>query len=260
MTTNRQFSLTVDSLVELKQDTAAPLSKPIPAAPTLSRVLLEIGSLPREALFLGIALDGLPVMLNLHDSIPGPLLVIGDAGAGKTTFLQMLARAVQQTQTSESVQFGVITNYPDEWKNVDATSHRLGIFPAQQNGTQDFIHSLTSWAHANQQSGRSILLLIDDLEAVAKLDPDTLQNLRWLLLRGPARKVWPIITMNAERYGQVLSWIPMFRTRIFGKIVKEQIAAALGGDQASALEQLEAGMQFSLRENEKWLKFWLPSC
>jgi hypothetical protein len=65
--------------------------------------------------------------------------------------------------------------------------------------------------------------------------------------------------MNAERYGQVLSWIPMFRTRIFGRIAKEHVAEALGSDPASALNQLEAGIQFSLRENGKWLKFWLPS-
>jgi hypothetical protein len=104
------------------------------------------------------------------------------------------------------------------------------------------------------------VLLIDDLESVAKLEPDMIQNLRWLLLRGPARKVWPVITINAERYGQVLAWIPMFRTRIFGKITNAQTAEVLGGDTASALDQLEAGTQFSLRENGKWLKFWLPSC
>ena len=260
MTTNRQFSLSVDSLVELKQDTAAPLSKPVLVTPTLSRVLLEIGSLPREALFLGMALDGLPVLLNLHDSTPGPLLVVGDAGSGKTAFLQMLARSVQQTHHSESVKFGVITNHSDEWENIETTQHRVGLFSTSQNGARDFISSLVTWAHANNKSGHSILLLIDDLEAVAKFEPETLQNLRWLLLRGPAHKVWPVITMNAERYGQVLSWIPMFRTRIFGKIAKEQIAAALGSDSASALNQLEAGLQFSLRENGKWLKFWLPSC
>jgi hypothetical protein len=66
--------------------------------------------------------------------------------------------------------------------------------------------------------------------------------------------------MNAERYGQVLSWIPMFRTRVFGRIEKERVAEALGGDQTSALNRLEAGIQFSLRENGEWLRFWLPSC
>jgi len=269
MTTTRQFSLALDALVELKQDKAAPplRNKPVsfdqtqgrPAAPTLSSVLAEIGSLPREALFLGVASDGLPVLLNLHDPIPGPLLVAGDSGTGKTAFLQILVQGVQQTHRGEDVQFGVITSHPDEWEQIEATPHRVGIFPVTQNSTQDFIKSLASWAHANNKASQSILLLIDDLEAVAKLDPDTLQSLRWLLLRGPSRRVWPIITLNAERYVQVLSWIPMFRTRIFGRIVKEHVAGALGSDPVSALDRLEAGIQFSLRENGKWLKFWLPS-
>ena len=104
------------------------------------------------------------------------------------------------------------------------------------------------------------LLLVDDLEAIAKLDFDALQNFRWLLLRGPSRRVWPIVTMNAGRYGQVLSWIPNFRTRIFGRIVDKRVAAALGADEASALDKLEAAIQFSLRESESWIRFWLPSC
>jgi hypothetical protein len=57
---------------------------------------------------------------------------------------------------------------------------------------------------------------VDDLEALAKLDFDALQSFRWLLARGPSRHVWPIVTVDAERYGQVLAWIPLFRTRIFG--------------------------------------------
>jgi hypothetical protein len=260
MTTNRRFSLELETLVELKQDTASSSPPPVPAAPTLSRVLSEIGSLPREALFLGVAADGLPVLLNLHDPIPGPLLVAGDAGAGKTAFLQMLAHGLQQTHRSEDVQFAVITDHPGEWENVEPTGHCVGIFPVAEAGAGECIHSLVKWAHTQPGPHPPVLLLVDDLEAIANLDSETLHNLRWLLLRGPARRVWPILTLNAERYGQVLAWLPMFRTRIFGRIGNQHIAGALGGDQASALNQLEAGVQFSLRENGQWLKFWLPSC
>jgi hypothetical protein len=135
----------------------------------------------------------------------------------------------------------------------------VGVFPAHHNDAQDLLLSLASWAHGNKTANQSVLLLVDDLESVAGLDFDALQNLRWLLLRGPARRVWPIITLNAVRYGQVISWIPNFRTRIFGRIENPRVAAALGGDPASALETLQARKQFSLRENRKWLRFWLPS-
>jgi len=261
MTTTRQFSLALNALVELKADNATPAlqPQPVPAVPTLSGVLSEIGSMPREGLFLGIASDGLPVLLNLHDSAPGPIMITGDTDTGKTAFLRMIAYGVQQTHHSANVQFGVITSRPEEWEAVPATDHFVGVFPVYQNSAQDFLLSLASWAHSNK-SRQSVLLFIDDLESVAKLDADALQNLRWLLLRGPARRVWPIVTVNAERYGQILSWIPIFRTRIFGRIEKADIAFALGGDEASALDRLGAGIQFALRENGNWLRFWLPSC
>jgi len=255
---NRQFSVALEALAEVKMETPSHPSQPVPAAPTLNGVLAEIGPLPREALFLGVASDGLPVLLNLRDPVPGPILVIGDAGSGKTAFMQMIACSVVQTHNQNDVQFGVITNHPDEWESLEESPHRVGIFPSHHNSAQDFMLSLASWAHSNKNARQSVLLLIDDLESVASLDFDALQNLRWLLLRGPSRRVWPIITLNASRYGQVLSWIQNFRTRIFGRIENERVAAALGGDKASALDQLQAGIQFSLRENGNWLRFWLP--
>lgn len=260
MPTNRQFSMTLQALTELKTDPSTPASKPMPAAPALSDVLAEIGPLPTEALFLGVATDGLPVLLNLYDSHPGPILIAGDAGSGKTAFLQTIAQSIAQTHSSDDIQFGVVTNYPDEWERVESTSHRVGVFPVGHSSTQEFVASLASWAHSNKNTHQCVLLLVDDLESVASLDLETVKNFRWLLLRGPARRVWPIITLNAPRYGQIISWLQNFRTRIFGRVANARIAEALGGDKASGLDQLEARIQFSLRENENWLRFWLPSC
>ena len=262
MATNRLFSLALQALTELKMDdSTAPLrTQPIPSAPTLSEVLAEIGPFPREALFLGVASDGLPVLLNLHDPHPGPILIAGDPGSGKTALLRTIAHSVAQTHDPKDVQFGVITNYPDEWENIEATPHRVGVFAVGHNGTHDFIHSLAAWAHSNKDTHQCMLLLVDDLESVANLDIEAVQNLRWLLLRGPARRVWPVVTLNAPRYGQVISWLQSFRTRIFGRVANGRVAEALGGDQTSALDQLEARIQFSLREKENWLRFWLPSC
>jgi DNA helicase HerA-like ATPase len=262
MATNRQFSLVEKSLSGIEPG-AGPKSslrsQPPPAAPTLDRVLAEIGPLPREALFLGLATDGLPVLLNLHDPVPGPMLVVGESGAGKTAFLQSIARSLTHTHTKDDLQYGVITDDITEWEPVENTPHRAGIFDAKQAAAQEFIQSLAAWARSNHSTGQSVLVLIDDLEAVARLDPNTLQSIRWLLLRGPSRRVWPVITLNADRYGQVLAWIELFRARIFGRVADADIARALGGDSTSALDQLEAGRQFCLREKGGWLRFWLPS-
>ncbi len=263
MTTHRQFSFALQALTELKADksTTLPSGKlAAGAAPTISAVLAEIGSIPSDALFLGIASDGLQVLLNLYDSHPGPMLITGDAGSGKTAFLRTIAHSAAQTHDSDDVRFGIITNYPDEWESVRAFPHHTGVFAVGHKTAQEFIHSLASWAHDNKDTRQCTLLLVDDLESVASLDLQAVRDFRWLLLRGPARHVWPIVTLNAPRYGQVMTWLQGFRTRIFGRIATGRVAEALGGDKASALSQLEAGVQFSLREKENWLRFWLPSC
>jgi hypothetical protein len=152
----------------------------------------------------------------------------------------------------------VITNRLEEWNELQQTKHLVGIFDVNQSSARELISSLASWAHSNKNTQQIVLLLVDDLESIAKSDFEAIQNFRWLLLRGPARRVWPIITMSAERYGQVLAWIEIFRTRIFGHIANTRVAEALGGDQSSALEALEAGKEFSLRENGNWLRFTIP--
>ncbi len=258
MTSNRRFSLALDSLNELKLQ-SADQTQPTTDTSNSSGILDQLGPLPRGALFLGTALDGLPVLLNLYDPHPGPILITGETGAGKTTFLQYVARMAAQTHQESDLQFAVITNRREEWNEIEKTKHLVGIFDANQSSAQELISSLAAWAHSNKNAQQSVLLLVDDLESIAKSDFEALQNFRWLLLRGPARRVWPIITMSAERYGQVLAWIEIFRTRIFGRIANARVAEALGGDKTSALEELEAGKQFSLRENGTWLRFTIAS-
>lgn len=257
---NRQFSLALEALAELKSETKTlPLrGTPLSAAPDLDRVLAEIGPLPREALFLGIASDGLPVLLNLHDPLPGPILITGDAGSGKTAFLQTIIESAKRTHQPESLQVLVISPHIDEWQNASKSPLFAGLFSSHHNGAQDTILSLASWAHSNGNGRQTVLLLIDDLESVTQMDFETVQQLRWLLLRGSSRRVWLFVTLNAARYGEVIPWLPSFRTRLFGRIAEEHIAGALGADKASGVDRLEARARFSLRENGNWINFRLP--
>ena len=64
MPTHRQFSLALQALTELKTDVSTRPAVGNP--PDLRDVLAEIGSLPAEALFLGIASDHLPVVAEFE--------------------------------------------------------------------------------------------------------------------------------------------------------------------------------------------------
>ncbi|GAB4505606.1 MAG: hypothetical protein Fur0043_26030 [Anaerolineales bacterium] len=264
--THRQYSLAREALAELRPEIAAQRALlmphvrhiPAPATPALEQVLAEIGALPREALFLGVAADGLPVLLNLHDATPGPLLLVADRGAGKTAFLQTIAHAAAILHPPEETQFGVLTARPEEWQGFAELPQCAGIFPVYHNTGMDFLYSLGGWAHANKSARQSVLLLLDDLTIMEHVDFDARQTLRWLLLRGPARRVWPIVTVNAEEGQQVRAWLDAFRTRLYGQI--RQCPDEFEETEASTLFQsLKAGVQFALREGEGWLKFWIPT-
>lgn len=253
-----RYTMMMETLEELKPeiDGAQPTQRK-PFLPSLSEVLAEFGPMPSEAMFLGVASDGLPVLLNLHDPVPGPILIAGDAGTGKTTLLQTIALAAGMMHQPEQVQFGALTSHTDEWSGWEAIPHNVGVFPLQQRSSEDFILSLASWAHANKSSQQSVLLLLDDLEAVNKLDFEPRQNLRWLLLRGPSRRVWPIITLNPNRMENARAWLEAFHTRIFAPIQNLQIARELDAERAD-LDRLNIGSQFALREGSHWLHFWIP--
>jgi len=259
MTNINRYSLMMEALAELKPEIDAARSiKPVPALPPLSEVLTEFGPMPHEALFLGVASDGLPVLLNLHDPIPGPLLITGDAGTGKTGLLQIISLAAGIMHQPQELQFGVLTSHPDEWNAFEDIPNNVGVFPFYHQSAEDFILSLASWAHENKTSRQSVLLLLDDLEAASNLTFDARQNLRWLLLRGPARRVWPVITLNPQRMESIRQWLEAFHTRIFGTIQNSQHINQL--DAASAeLDSLNSRSQFTLREGDHWLRFWVPN-
>ena len=262
MTEINRYSMMLEALAELKPELDAARrseqpQQPIPSQPPLHDVLAEFGPMPNEALFLGVASDGLPVLLNMHDPVPGPLLVCGDGGTGKTAFLQTLAVAAGQMHHPEELQFGVLTSHPDEWNSLENIPNNVGVFPLYHRSAEDFILSLASWAHGNKTSQQSVLLLLDDLEAATNMEFDAKQNLRWLLLRGPARRVWPITTLNPNRMENILPWLDAFHTRIFSPIRDSGQTRLLGAESAS-LNSLNSGTQFSLREGENWLRFWIP--
>jgi len=261
MTEINRYALMMEALNELKSEmdtTRQSQTKVTPARPSLNEVLAEYGHMPHEALFLGVASDELPVLLNLHEPLPGPILITADAGAGKTALLQTIALAAGQMHQPEDLQFGVLTNHPDEWSALESVPNNVGVFPLYHQSAEDFILSLASWAHGNKTSQQSVLLLLDDLEAASNLDFDARQNLRWLFLRGPARRVWPIITLNPNRMENILPWLDAFRTRIFGTMQNKKQIEQLDAVSAE-LESLNSGSHFTLREGESWLRFWIPS-
>src|SRR6266498_1866149 len=266
MPQTKRFSLMLDALTELAAEektqnatsSDSVQDRHATTLPSLREVISSAGPLPGEALFLGLAEDGLTVLLNLYDPVPGPLLITADSSSGKTALLQVIARAIELMHSPAEVEFAVMTVSPNDWNELSESQNLAGIYSTQDNTVKDLLYSLVSWAHNNKGDKQSVVLMIDDLESATKLSDEAEQNLRWLLLRGPSRRVWPIITLNASQAKNLKTWLGFFRTRLFGHIENTDEEEMVTGLSDSPFNYLIAGSQFTMREGKNWLNFWIP--
>jgi hypothetical protein len=258
MNVTNHYALTMETLAELMPEIRSTKANVEQALPDLSKVLKSYSPMPQEALFLGIANDGLPVLLNLKDPIPGPILITSNKSSGKTKLLKMIARSIDECHDPEVIKYAVITNKKEEWDNFDTSLNNEGILPFQHELTRNYLQSLVDWAHSKKQDNKFIILLVDGLESVIE-DNEIHQMFRWLLLRGTSHRIWPFVTLNAENIVLVNQWMEFFRTRICGYLTEEKAIQILTDSMDHLFQDLIGGSQFSMRENKQWLPFWLPN-
>ena len=258
ITTNRIFS-SLESLAKLAPDTNSVHSTFLPALPSLNAVLAEFSPLPHAALFLGLANDGLPILLNLLDPLPGPILITGDAKSGKTNFIKTIASSVSQVHSPNEVRFVVITNNLSEWRDFQRSGNCENILSVEESILTRILHSLVDWAHSNRNGQLIHLVLIDQVESLLT-NPEIQQDLSWLLLRGPTRHVWPVVTVDTSHAlsNGIQPWLNSFRTRLFGYIQNDRESQMLTGSSNASFTKLLAGVQFAMREGNAWLPFWIP--
>ena len=259
MSTTDQFLLALQAYQEIQaelrqEERSLPLTPEtsIPEAP-----VEQAAPIPDGSLLLGLAEDGLPVLLDLYDPTPGPLLVAGDGGSGKTAVLKSLART-SGIQNPGDIQFGVLTPFPEEWTALESQPNCLGIWPAFHPSAHNFLPQLVSWAEELPETRQAVLLLFDGLDLLNGSGFQSQHDLRWLLMYGPERQVWPVVTVNPGRLSRIQTWLDYFHTRILGQVKHAHNARLLLDDPEINLADLLPGMQFGLSQPNGWLKFLLP--
>ncbi|MBK9925444.1 MAG: hypothetical protein IPP66_09145 [Anaerolineales bacterium] len=225
--------------------------------PLLKNVLRKIGPFPEEALLLGLADDGFPVLLNLWDPAPGPILIAGDSETGKTDLLKMIANFVVSTHQPYEIQYGVMTARPYEWARYADYPHCIGVFSTQETGAMNLIRALAAWIEMHRNSRQSILLFVDELVDLIYWQSGLGRELRRLLLCGPENKIWPVVTVNLENPQAVAPWLGYFHTKIYG-YTNYRSTIDNDGSQDAGFETLSNGVEFSLRENSQWIRFRIP--
>ena len=259
MSITDQFLIAIQAYQEIQTDLRQG-EEPLPAVAQISTSdspSEQVALLPDGSLLLGLAEDGFPLMLDLYDPAPGPLLVAGDGGSGKTALLQSLAQA-SNIQDPGEVQFGVLTPFSEEWTALESLPNCLGIWPAYHSAARTFLSHLIYWADVLHDSRQAVLVLFDGLDLLTGSGFQIRHDLRWLLMHGPERQIWPVVTVNPGRLNRLETWLDFFQTRILGQVKRSQTARLLVGDPEIDLAALQPGKQFGLSCPEGWLKFWLP--
>jgi len=261
MTISDQLQLALQAYAELQPEiSAVECNRAIqPGAMTGDRSNIDHDLLPDASLLLGIADDGLPVLLNLKNPVPGPILVIGGKASGKTDFLQFLANGSELLSEPGDTQFGVITQFPEEWEGMDALSNSLGVWSAFHPSCDGFLSQLISWADVLPRSQQFVLLLIDDLDMFGSIDLKIRHKLQWLLKYGPEKHIWPVATVEPLRCDQLAFWTGYFHTQVFGQVDKVDRIEDFFHVGVFDVDKLVPGKEFAVRLLDDWLKFSLPS-
>jgi len=240
------------------ENSGYPVATSTPVEGCLPNTHVPLASaLPDGSMMLGVAEDGIPVVMNLYDPESGPILVAGDGGSGKTALLQFMAQAAGFNDPGD-IQFGVLTPFTEEWTALEALPNCLGIWPAHHSSAAKFLSQLVSWAEVLPRTRQAVLLLFDGLDLLLAGGFQVHRDLRWLLLNGPQRHILPVVTINPGRLGRYGTWLDYFQTRILGKVKRTQNARLMGIDPEIDLSEMVPGEQFGFSRADEWLKFHLP--
>lgn len=226
--------------------------------PALADTLAGLPVMPPDALLFGIAGDGLPLLLHLRDPRPGPILIAGERGCGKTAFLKLLLLAAQRLSAPSHVRFAVLTDFPSDFDDIPAREPFLGVWPAYDQAADEVLYQLASRAQSPDPD-QPVILLVDGLETLLQKGPDACSDLAYILGHGPQSLVWPVVTVNSELALKLPDWLAFFHTVIYGRIANPRTAEALTPLPGAPLNGLFPGSQFCLRKKSQWMKFWLPS-
>ena len=264
---SRHFDLLTTAVTPRALPAPRPADRPALAAQqrrrfprwTLAQAVEALGPFSPESALLGVAVDDLPVLLDLSDPSPGPLLIVGQQRAGLQRFLFHTARSLTATHPRAEVRFILLSPVLRFWLPLSRLPQSAGVAPIFSRQADALLHAAESWGYQawRPTHHRYLLLLIDDLARLAAYcEEETFLLISDLLTHGPAHGIWPIVTATSDSLSRVPSaWRQRLGVRIYGQT---RAAPLHGSPPAFQLQSLHPTDEYLLPAGQNWLRFSLP--
>ena len=178
--------------------------------PTLDEVLDSIGSLPSEAVFMGVVeSDNLPLLFNTWVKGSSNILIWN----GEISFLKVVAEYIfnrdDDSQQQDEIEFVVFTNNVEEWDFLMNKTSKIknspciGVIPFWSDVADQVLLALASWIHDGYHPNHSVIVLVEGIDNILKMNFDAKQNFNYVLLRGGNQRVFAVGTVpdSATLYG-----------------------------------------------------------
>lgn len=175
---------------------------------TLEEIMDEV-EFPDNAVFLGVAEDGFPVLFNvLDEKVPNILI-----WQGRVDILKVIAEYIMRVQKGNrrktDIEFLILTSNPEHWKflyNMSPTDLRqtpcIAVALINSDLADQLILSLASWVHDSKKAGKTVLVLVDDISKMFDMEFNVLNNMKYVLHNGSRKSVFVIGTSDDQRYVQ----------------------------------------------------------
>ena len=232
--------------------------------PRLADLVSHSGPFDPYSILLGACEDGLPFTLDLTDSSPGSLLIVGDPASGKTRLLHSILSSVALINRPSEVSYSLIVRGPQEFEGLHTSPHCQQVIPLDEISHTNVLEEYAAIVEQRRRgsaNGPAVLLAVDDLALFLQLlNKENFLRFYALVKHGPRYRVWVIATTAAQDIELIDEHIlSSFRTRLIGNIITAGLAAYITGTNNSEATHLLPGSQFCVPFEGGWLRFWIPA-
>lgn len=194
---------------------------------TLGEVCKSVGILPADSVLIGMAIDNLPVLMNISTAGHQANLVIWDKIIGQgmgilKTAIEYITR--YKDQKKYYTEFVVMTNNTAEWEGL--SENKMGVWdkdscvaivPFWDKIAEKVLFALAGWSNGKREARKPVILFIDGLENIMDMEGDSQHNLRHVLGYGHKRGIYVIATANSKNREKLSGWMEGFQAEIYGQ-------------------------------------------